>query len=106
MAAFELLDALAAEPDEPLPMHRLADALAVSRSGLTRMVDRVERMGWVRRERSTSDHRSIHVCLTEKGRAAWLECLPAYRQALAEAFREVRRKEAEELAELLRQLGR
>lgn len=53
-----------------LRMNDLADRVVYSRSGLTRLVDRLAREGLVRRERCGRDRRGIYCTLTEKGRAA------------------------------------
>ena len=42
---YDVLVALAEAPDERLRLHELADRVVLSRSGLTRLVDRLERRG-------------------------------------------------------------
>src|SRR4051794_32326330 len=51
-----------------LRMHELADRILYSKSGFTRVVDRLEEAGLVRRVRPDNDRRSILVSLTDKGR--------------------------------------
>jgi DNA-binding MarR family transcriptional regulator len=48
-------------------MNELADRILYSRSGFTRVVDRMEEAGLVRRVRPDSDRRSILVQMTDKG---------------------------------------
>src|SRR5258706_12921135 len=43
------------EPDRPIPMGRLADALACDASNVTGLVDRLEARGLVRRQSSPRD---------------------------------------------------
>jgi DNA-binding MarR family transcriptional regulator len=50
-------------------MNELADQILYSKSGFTRVVDRMEAAGLVRRVRPESDRRSIFVVLTDEGRA-------------------------------------
>jgi DNA-binding MarR family transcriptional regulator len=48
-------------------MTELADAVLLSRSGVTRLVDRLERAGLVTRERADGDGRGIVAVLTSAG---------------------------------------
>ncbi len=52
-----------------LRMGELADRLLLSRSGITRLVDRLERQGLIARERCTDDGRGFFALLTGSGRA-------------------------------------
>ena len=56
--------------DEPggLRMNELAERILYSKSGFTRVVDRMEEAGLVRRERPENDRRSFLVVLTDEGR--------------------------------------
>jgi DNA-binding MarR family transcriptional regulator len=66
---------LSEAPDRTLRMGDLAARTALSLSGMTRVVRRLEGHDWVRRERSCSDRRGNNPVLTDKGlerlRAAW-----------------------------------
>lgn len=55
---------------EGLRMNELADRILYSKSGLTRVVDRMEKAGFVRRIVPANDRRSIFVSQTDKGREA------------------------------------
>jgi DNA-binding MarR family transcriptional regulator len=55
------------ESPEGIPMNALADRILYSKSGFTRVVDRMEETGLVRRVRPEHDRRSILVVLTDKG---------------------------------------
>lgn len=50
-------------------MQRLGQQLGLTKSGATRVVDRIEHKGYARRERDTDDHRVCCVTLTDAGRA-------------------------------------
>jgi DNA-binding MarR family transcriptional regulator len=56
------------ESPEGIPMNALADRILYSKSGFTRVVDRMEEAGLVRRVRPEHDRRTILVVLTESGR--------------------------------------
>jgi DNA-binding MarR family transcriptional regulator len=55
------------ETPEGIPMNALADRILYSKSGFTRVVDRMEEAELVRRVRPQHDRRSILVVLTDKG---------------------------------------
>src|SRR5919197_6221836 len=56
------------ERPEGLRMNELAERILYSKSGFTRVVDRMEEAGLVRRVRPENDRRSILVVLTDEGR--------------------------------------
>jgi DNA-binding MarR family transcriptional regulator len=55
------------EAPDGIPMTELADRILYSKSGFTRVIDRMEEAGLVERVRPPSDRRSILVVLTDKG---------------------------------------
>jgi DNA-binding MarR family transcriptional regulator len=55
------------ESPQGVPMNELADRILYSKSGFTRVVDRMEEAGLVRRARLENDRRTILVVLTDKG---------------------------------------
>ena len=67
LAWYDVLLQLAEAPGRRLRMADLADAVLLSRSGLSRLVDRLERAGLVRRERSPVDLRGTFTVLTAEG---------------------------------------
>ena len=66
-------------PDDGLRMQELEERSLFTRSGLTRLVDRIEAAGLVRREPVPGDRRGVRVVLTSEGRrrhdAAFVEHL-------------------------------
>ena len=55
------------QPDEPLPMSALAQALMCDNSNVTGIVDRLEALGLVERRAAAHDRRVKTVVLTERG---------------------------------------
>src|SRR5262249_20578181 len=53
--------------ERPLRMSELADHVVYSRSGLTRLIDRLEARGYVERTLCTTDRRGMFCAITEKG---------------------------------------
>ncbi|MEA2331867.1 MAG: hypothetical protein QOH58_2005 [Thermoleophilaceae bacterium] len=68
LSSYEVLLFLAEAPDGQLRMSDLADGVLLSRSGLTRLVDRMERDGLLRRERCKDDARGFNAAITVEGR--------------------------------------
>jgi DNA-binding MarR family transcriptional regulator len=85
-----------------LRMSKLADAVLLSRSGVTRLVDRMVRAGLVRREQCPEDRRSLYATLTPKGERALAEALPVHFRGIAHHFgRHLSDEEAKALAAAL-----
>ena len=55
------------ETFENLSLSSLSERIRAQNSTVTGIIDRMEREGLVRRERSTSDRRVVHIRLSEKG---------------------------------------
>ena len=68
LSAYEVLLFLADAPDGQMRMSDLADSVLLSRSGLSRLVDRLERAGLVQREQCESDARGLNAVITPAGR--------------------------------------
>ena len=83
---YDVLFALYDAPGQRLRMNELASAIVLSRSGLTRLVDRLEAEGLLTRERSASDRRGAFAVLTEKGIEAMREAWPVYAKGIDEHF--------------------
>ena len=69
MPWLSVLMRLARSPERRLRMSELARDMTISASGLTRLVDRIERAGHVRREACPEDRRGFHAVLTPEGAA-------------------------------------
>ena len=67
LADYELLLVLAYSPERRLRMSELADALALSRSGATRLIDRLQADGLVERISCDTDRRGQWAQLTTGG---------------------------------------
>jgi DNA-binding MarR family transcriptional regulator len=68
LTAFEALRRLAESPGERASMGDLAEALGLSRAGVTSTVNRLVAEGLVLRERGGADRRLLHARLTPTGR--------------------------------------
>ena len=102
LSSYDVLLALAEAPDPRRRMHELASAVVLSRSGLTRLVDRLEAEGLLRREACPTDRRGAFAVLTADGLAALRRAWPIYARGIAEHFaRHLDDAEARTLTEAL-----
>ena len=69
LSSYEVLLRLSREPEGRQRMSDLADAVWLSRSGITRLIDRLERDGLVARSACASDARGSFAVITPAGRA-------------------------------------
>jgi DNA-binding MarR family transcriptional regulator len=74
------------ETPDGLRMNELAERILYSKSGLTRVVDRMEEAGLVRRVRPENDRRSILVVLTDEGRNTMERARRHHRHGIDEHF--------------------
>lgn len=99
---YDVLFQLAEAPDRRLRMHELAEAVLLSRSGLTRSIDRMEAAGLVARQAIPGDRRSTYVVLTDAGREKLASAFPIVRQAVLDLFAaHLNEGEAETLGRIL-----
>jgi MarR family 2-MHQ and catechol resistance regulon transcriptional repressor len=75
---FEVLLRLGRSPNHRLRMTDLAGQTSLSTSGVTRVVDRMDRDGLVRREACASDRRSSYAVLTDAGLSRLEEVVPGH----------------------------
>jgi len=82
---YDVLVHLEESPDG-IPMNELAERILYSKSGFTRVVDRMEEKGLVRRVRPEHDRRSILVVLTDKGIETMEEARRHHRDGIERHF--------------------
>jgi DNA-binding MarR family transcriptional regulator len=86
LSSYEVLLFLADAPDGRLRMSELADGVLLSRSGLTRLVDRMERDGLLRRERCEDDARGYYAIITDAGRELFRRARATHLDGVRERF--------------------
>jgi DNA-binding MarR family transcriptional regulator len=98
---YDVLIELYEAPDRRLRLHELARAVVLSRSTLTRTVDRLEGAGLLRREPDPTDRRGAFAVLTDEGLEAMRQAWPYYAQAIVDTFtRHLSEDEASVLTEV------
>jgi DNA-binding MarR family transcriptional regulator len=98
LTSYDVLVQLESAPDRRLRMRDLADAVLLSRSGLTRLVDRLVRDGMIERESCSADARGSFAVLTERGLRALHTARPTHLAGVRRLF--LGRVEQPELAQL------
>ena len=86
LSTYDVLIELYEAPQHRLRMHELAERVVLSRSGLTRLVDRLEAEGLLTRDRSAADRRGAYAVITDRGIAALHQTWPIYAKGIAEYF--------------------
>ncbi|HUY42427.1 MAG TPA: MarR family transcriptional regulator [Acidimicrobiales bacterium] len=86
LAWFDVLLQLRRNESGQLKMNQIADAIVHSTGGTTRLVDRLEEVGYVRRENCPGDRRAIFVAITEAGNAKLDEALGVHVAFLDESL--------------------
>jgi DNA-binding MarR family transcriptional regulator len=105
LASYDVLVQLVEAPDRRLRMTELADRVLLSRSGLTRLVDRLEREGLVSREACLSDARGLFAVLTDSGYERLRSATPTHLRGVEEyAVGRLTPVELDELGEVLAKL--
>ncbi len=99
---YDVLVTLETAPDERLLMHQLAEQVQLTRSGISRMVDRLVARGFLARESCAGDRRALYAKLTPEGRAAREAAWIVQREAIGDLFASrYTESEARVLADLL-----
>lgn len=79
---YDVLWALRRAPRNRLRLSRLADSVKISRGGLSKLVDRLEAAGALRREPSPDDGRGLDAVLTPAGKTLLRHMWPVYASVL------------------------
>jgi len=86
LSSYEVLLFLNDSEDGRMRMSELADSALLSRSGLTRLVDRLERQGLLKRERCESDARGWFAEITPEGRRVFGAARKTHLDGVRRAF--------------------
>ena len=83
---YDVLLTLKESPDYSLRLSELADKVLLSRSNLTRLVDRLEKANFLYRKSCTNDRRGTYAVLTESGLAMQQSMWIVYAEGISEYF--------------------
>lgn len=82
----------------------LCKSISYDAGAMTRMIDRLESKGLIRRERCTNDRRLVYLELTAAGKAIWPKMKEVARRNLNHLMRGFSQEEAHQLETLLRRM--
>jgi DNA-binding MarR family transcriptional regulator len=86
LSSYEVLTVLRYAPGGKLRMADLADQALLSRSGMTRLVDRLERQGLLERCTCHDDARGCYAVLTDGGRSVLDRARPTHLEGVRQRF--------------------
>jgi DNA-binding MarR family transcriptional regulator len=86
LAWYDVLWAIRRAPARRIRMAELAASLTISRGGLTKVADRLENAGFLRREPADDDGRGLYAVLTADGNTLLRRMWPVYSRALRDTF--------------------
>ena len=86
LSSYDVLIELYEAPERRLRMHELAERVVLSRSGLTRLVDRLEAEELLIRDHCGTDRRGTYAVITEQGIVALRSTWPIYVRGIAQYF--------------------
>jgi DNA-binding MarR family transcriptional regulator len=76
LAWFDVLVQLQDRRDGRMQMNELANRISLSKSGVTRLIDRMERAGLIKRTACEADRRVVYAQITAKGRGEFAGAAP------------------------------
>jgi DNA-binding MarR family transcriptional regulator len=88
LSSYDVLVQLSLVPNGRMQMFELAEAVHLSRSGLTRLVDRLECQGLLERHRGDRDPRQVFACITGPGLERLAQTTPTHLTGVRRRFLE------------------
>jgi DNA-binding MarR family transcriptional regulator len=102
LAWFEVLSQLSSKPQGMMPMKQLAESVCLTKSGASRLIDRMVDAKLVERHACQTDGRVIYACVTPEGRLAHERARSVANQGVDEHFaRHLSATEAKVMSEAL-----
>ena len=86
VSAYEVLLFLEEAPDHRLRMAEIADRVLLSRSGCTRLIDRLAKLGYVTRSAAETDGRGSYAALTDAGLETFRAAQRTHREGVRTYF--------------------
>jgi DNA-binding MarR family transcriptional regulator len=83
---YDVLFTLKEAPEQRLRLSELAEKVLLSRSNLSHLMDRLEKVGLLRRESCPSDRRGTFAVLTKEGLAMQERMWAVYAESITETF--------------------
>ena len=103
---YDVLAALNEAPENRMRQVELAERVLLSNSGMSRLLDRLEKAGVAERVQCPGDRRSFHVQITAEGEEMLDRMWPVYARGIAEDFMPALGSNPLEVRETLESIGR
>lgn len=87
-----------------MPQAELSEYLSTSPVSVVRLIDRMERDGWVERKQSAEDRRIKQVVPTAKAEAIWSELTALVRKFIKHAYQGISEEELDMVKKTLRRI--
>ncbi|OMP68408.1 MarR family winged helix-turn-helix transcriptional regulator [Domibacillus epiphyticus] len=84
-----------------LTQNEIAEKLDKDKTNVTRMLGSLEQKGFIKRTMSPSDRRSLHVCLTNKGKKLECEIIPITEEFHRMVTKDITEEELREMSRIL-----
>lgn len=105
LTSYDVLIQLSTAGDGSLRMSELAEAVLLSRSGLTRLVDRLEGQGQLERRDCPTDARGSYAAITDAGRERLAAARPTHLEGVRRlVLSHLKEREQEQLADFWRRM--
>lgn len=101
LTQYDVLESIKNACNMGLPLSKIGERMLSRQPDVTRIVDRLEDMGWVARVRDTKDRRVVSVKLTRKGRALVLRIESSLFEVHKDQFSHLSKNEMNLLNQLL-----
>lgn len=103
---YDVLLALKNSPHRKLRLSEIADAIVTSRSALSRSVEKLAKLGLLKKEKDQIDGRGQYAEITQKGLSALAATWPFYEAAIQEHFgQHLTQDDSKQLVKILHKLG-
>ncbi|OMF19719.1 MarR family transcriptional regulator [Paenibacillus sp. FSL H8-0548] len=89
----------------PHPIQRISEIFAIPSGSITYVVDKLEKIGYVRRQPSVTDRRTLNVNLTESGEALFNEVFPKHVATISRNFSFIDNEEKTRMIQLFKRIG-
>ena len=86
LAGYGVLLMISEAPESRRRLHEIAEAIGLTKSGLTRLIDRLEARGFVERHACELDKRGQYAVITPAGRRAFRRAAPGHLAAIGARF--------------------
>lgn len=103
---FAVLESLAAQHPKPSLPSLLAGSIGITRSGMTDLLDQLEKKGWIERGRDPENRRTVKIRLTEQGLSVVRQARVHFRSVCHELLGELDSDEIRRLGETSAALAR